>query len=357
MLSKDQPYFIAETAFHHEGNVKFLNELLDEIFTLDVNAIKFHLLFDLDDYIIEEHPAREVLKKITISKEEWLPILKKCTDAGKDIVLLTNDVKSLKWVNEIQADFSIEAIELHSTGLNDIFLLQESLNFYKTVILGIGGSTFDEISYAVDFLESYGKRDILLMHGFQNYPTKFEDINLRRMNFYNKAFGYPVGYADHTDPNEDENILISSLPQGMGHNVLEKHVTHAFGEKRIDSQAAVSIEMMKKIVTYSHASFAALGNKNVHFSEAEKNYGNTGPMKKAMVARRDIKAGELVDMEKIAFRRTESSSSLDQKDFVKLIGSKAICDIKKDELLSFSNVEYQFKKAEFNQFFVSHDKK
>ena len=68
MLSKDQPYFIAETAFHHEGNVKFLNELLDEIFTLDVNAIKFHLLFDLDDYIIEEHPAREVLKKITISK-------------------------------------------------------------------------------------------------------------------------------------------------------------------------------------------------------------------------------------------------------------------------------------------------
>lgn len=353
MLPKNRPYFIVETAFHHEGNVNFLNELLDKILLLDIDAVKFHLLFDLDDYIISEHPARPVLEKISISREEWLPILNRCAEAQKDIVLLTNDIESLKWVNSIQREFPIEAIELHSTGLNDIFLLKESLNFSKTVILGVGGSTFDEVSYAIKFLESNSKDDILLMHGFQNYPTNFEDINLSRMGFYGQAFGYPIGYADHTDPSESMNALISALPQGMGHNILEKHVTHVFGEKRIDSQAAVSIEMMEDIIRCTRASFAATGDKNLCFSEAEKNYGNTGPMKKAMVARDDIMDGEIISIDKIAFRRTEASSPLDQKDLVKLIGSKALYDIKKDEILSFSNVEYQFKQQEFNQFFVS----
>lgn len=353
MINSNKPYFIAETAFHHEGNVDFLRKLVKDISLLDIDAIKFHLLFNVDDYIIEKHQANAVLKSICIEKDNWIKILTEVKEYGKNIILLANDLESLKWAISIQNEYPIEAIELHSTGLNDLFLLQECVKFSKTIMLGVGGSTFDEVMFAVEFLEKNGKDDILLMHGFQNYPTKFEEINLKRMDFYKEAFGYPVGYADHTDPNNELNSLISCLPQVMGHNILEKHVTNLFGTKRIDSQAAVSLDQMKEIIEYAKASNNSLGEKNLIFSESENQYGNTGPMKKALVARMDLVKGEILSFDKIAYKRTEQSSSLSQKDILKILNSKVVKDIKKDEILSFSNIEYSFKENDFNQFFIS----
>lgn len=351
-MTKNQPYYIAETAFHHEGNLDFLKKLVQDISELSTDAIKFHLLFNLNDYIVSNHPANEVLKGLTFNVKEWESIFKLVEAQGKEIVLLCNDLDSLKFALEIQNNYPIVAIELHSTGLNDFFLLKEVIKFNKTVILGVGGSTFDEIQFAVDFLRGNGKSDILLMHGFQNYPTNYEDINFKRINLLRKAFNLSVGYADHTDPLDDKNAIISTLPIMDGVLVLEKHVTNVFGEKRIDSQAAVSLDEMVRIIDLGNVIYKTIGKTALEYSLAEMNYGNTGPMKKALVARQRIKAGETLSEENIAFKRTETSSPLLQKDFNRIIGGIAISDIEIDEILSFSNVQYEFKKASFEQFFI-----
>jgi sialic acid synthase SpsE len=351
-MNSTNPYYIAETAFHHEGSSQFLKDLIYELKDVEINAIKLHLLFDLNDYIIPTHPANEILDRISIKIEEWESVFQLIKSVGKEIVVLCNDVKSLQFVNQVQGKYPISAIELHSTGLNDIYLLEESLNFEKTIILGIGGSTFDEIQYAVDFLNSKGKFDIILMHGFQNYPTNYEDINFKRINLIKNAFDLPIGYADHTDPNDEKNIFISTLPIMLGVNVIEKHVTNKFGENRIDAQAAVSIDTMKKIVELGNSIFETIGSKTVRFSEEELNYGNTGPMKKALVARKEIKSGETITKECIAFKRTLDSSPLQQKDYNKILGSIAVKDIGENEIFNFSNVKYEFKKASFDQFFI-----
>ena len=36
------PYIIADTAFNHEGDIKYLCKMIDEIDELQLNAIKFH---------------------------------------------------------------------------------------------------------------------------------------------------------------------------------------------------------------------------------------------------------------------------------------------------------------------------
>ncbi|EJL74901.1 N-acetylneuraminate synthase family protein [Chryseobacterium populi] len=352
MNNINKPYYIAETAFHHEGNINFLENLIDDIAKLDIDAIKFHLLLDLEDYIVENHPAKEVLKKISLDQENWLNIFERVKTLGKEIVLLCNDLKSLKFANQIQDSFPIIGIELHSTGLNDLFLLEESIQFKKTIILGVGGSTFDEVQYAVDFLKSNNKNDILLIHGFQNYPTNYKDINFKRINLLSSAFGLPIGYADHTDPNDNKNKIISTLPILYGVNVIEKHITNVFGEKRIDAQAAIDLKTMEEVIELGNAIYKSIGENSIIFSEAELNYGNTGPMKKALVARREIKKGEILKKEDIAFKRTEESSPLSQKDFNKVVNAIALTDLKKDQILSFSNLEYKFQKPSFEQFFV-----
>ncbi|WP_292010864.1 N-acetylneuraminate synthase family protein [Chryseobacterium sp.] len=346
------PYFILETAFHHEGNIEFLESLIESFKDINANAIKFHLLFDLNDYMVANHPALEVLRKISIPQDKWQEILEKTVNSGKEIILLCNDIESMKWVNSIQDKFPISAIEIHSTGLNDIFLLNEALNFKKTIIIGVGGSTFDEVQYAVNFLKDNNKTDILLMHGFQNYPTNYSDINLKRMLLLKEAFGLPLGYADHTDPTDTRNEIISVLPIVSGFNIIEKHVTNVPGEKRTDAQAAVSVEQMKGIISLAQDISKVNGVNNYELSDAEKKYGNTGPMKKAMVARLPIKKGEKITLDKIAFKRTEVSSPLLQKDLHKVIDNIAKEDIAQDEILSFGNISYEFKKDDFGQFFI-----
>ena len=137
----------------------------------------------------------------------------------------------------------------------------------------------------------------------------------------------------------------------MGYNVLEKHFTIS-PEKRIDSQAAVSLDTLKEIITLSNEIFLSRGKSNFVFSEAEKKYGNTGPMKKAMVARNDIKKGTKISINDIAFKRTEASSSLRQMDTMKIIGSEALEDIKPNTILDFSNLKFQFNINDFSQFYI-----
>lgn len=349
MLPNNIPYLIGETAFHHEGDKDFLKQLIDEGVDAKVDAIKFHLLLNLNDYFVHNHEAFSDLEQWLFSEADWEEIITYNESKGVDTIVLCNDPKSVDFAINYKGN-SIKAIELHATGLNDYYLLKKAAGFDGTIMLGVGGSTIDEISYAIEVLNELGKDDILLMYGFQNYPTRYEDINLKKMVKLRELFGLPIGYADHTDPLNEHNEIISTLGLTMGVNICEKHYTHAFGEKRIDSQAAISLDQLKKIRSLMDIITTTVGNGSLKMSEAELSYGNTGPMKKAIVASDDIKEGEVITMENISFKRTNESTYMLQSFLPKIIGLKANKDIKKDHFIDFSNISYEFKKADISQF-------
>lgn len=346
MITNKKPYIIGETAFHHEGDKFFLKELIIHAQNLGLNAIKFHFTVDIDNYMVANHEAINILRPWCLNETDWDEVL---TDVKIDIIGLCNDVKSVEYA--IKSKFNIAAIEIHATGLNDIFLLDKASQFDKTIILGTGGSTLDEIEFAINFLKNRGKHDILLMHGFQNYPTDFRDIKLDRMNKLANLFNLPIGYADHTDPLNPYNEYITCLGIANGHNIIEKHFTHHFGEKRIDSQAAISIEQMEKVKEIADITFNTISqNNSLRLTPAELKYGNTGPMKKAIVAKNEIKKGDLISLKNIAFKRTNNSSSIKQLELDKILNNKANRNIEKDEIIDLSNVNYEFATADISQF-------
>lgn len=349
MINISKPYIIGETAFHHEGEKDFLYELIDVASNLGLDAIKFHSILDLDDYFVKNHDGYEVIEKIILSKELLLDVIEYANKKNLDVVLLCNDRKSLEWANENH--HLIKMIEIHATGINDVFLLDRASKFPKTVIIGTGGGTLDEINFAVKYLNSQGKKDILLMHGFQNYPTNYEDICLERIERLKNLFNLPVGYADHTDPLDENNEWLSVLGLTKGALVIEKHFTTKFGEKRIDAQSAVSIEQMKKIVELSNVVYKSLSlNNPFNYSDAELKYGETGPMKKALVANTFIKKGETITEDKVAFKRTMKSSNIAQKDFINMIGFVAKEDIQLDEIIDYNKVSYAETVVDTSQF-------
>ena len=343
------PFLIAETAFHHEGSEEYLIRLIDSAVEMNVDAVKLHLLFDLDDYFIKEHEAYEALLGLTVESSSYTRIHDYITKTRLQPIYLCNDLESLKWVNSLDSK-TVSAVEIHATGINDVFLLAEASKFSNTVILGVGGCTLDEITFAVRFLKEHKKEDIFLMHGFQNYPTNYEDVLLSRMKILKNLYNLEVGYADHTDPKEPLNEVISALPVSSGFNVIEKHFSLDVAEKRVDSQAAISIDQMNNVKELMLTFAKVYGQNALTMSESEKTYGNVGPMKKALVARRKITKGSILELNDLAYKRTNVSTPLQQASISKLIGGVANMEIALDDLITFENVDYAFKKPSFSQF-------
>jgi len=350
-----KPYIIGEVAYNHEGDIKYLYKMIDDIAELKLNAIKFHMLLNLESYIQKKHPLIRKYKKWIFDKNQWKDIIYYSINKKLDVIALCDDVESIEYI--LENNINITAVELHATGLNDYFLLNAVSGFDKQIILGVGGSTMDEINFAVDFLISKGKNNILLMYGFQSYPTKYTDINLSKMLKIRDLFKLPIGYADHTAFDDSNNEIISCMASMMGINILEKHYTPDYGIERIDYHAAVGKMQMLKIKEFMELTLKVYGSGNLKMSEAELEYGNIGPMKKAIVAKTDIKKGEKLSLDNLWFKRTKEESAIKQNQFLELIGLRASHNIKEDEIIDFGKVKYEFKKTSLKKFGVLRDDK
>src|SRR3546814_6490670 len=81
--------------------------------------------------------------------------------------------------------------------------------------------TMGEIEHALATLEAAGHRDTVLLHCVALYPPPGDDyVNLRNIETLRAAFGYPVGFSDHT-----EGVEITLAAIALGAVVIEKQFT------------------------------------------------------------------------------------------------------------------------------------
>lgn len=326
---------IAETAWHHEGDFSFMKNLIHEIVNnTDADIIKLHITLDLDEYMSKNHESYTLLRPMLFIKDQWQQLISIIKTSGKELMILANDVAAI----EFAAQNKPEYIELHSVCLNVPSLQNTVIRKFdqKTkLVIGVGGCTLKEINSAVKVFEN---REIILMFGFQNYPTKYKDINIAKIrkiqNMYPKKL---FGYADHTAWNETNNELITLLVASNGMSYVEKHVTTVYGQNRNDFSAAISIEMFnslkKKIMTLNEV----YSDGNLDLNEGEKSYSQYGPMKMAALANTNLKAGYIISLKDLYFQRTKDKSDLSQVDILELIGRPLCRSIKKNETFNWSH--------------------
>ena len=324
-------YLIGETAYNHEGNINYLYKMINGIASVGWDAVKFHLLLKPESYMTEGHPLFQKVKGWIYNEKQWEDIIRYSNKKGLEIIALCDDVGSIEFI--LEKKLPVSGIELHASCLNDYFMLQKLWGYHGVIILGIGGSSIEEIEYAVKTLRKNGKGGILLMYGFQNFPTDYKEINLRRMCSIRDLFSLPVGYADHTAYDNENNEFLSSIGFVLGARVLEKHYTPDYGVERTDFQSACNNEQLKAIKEKLIVLKDALGDGSFQMSNAEEAYGKTGPMKKAIVAKRGIPQGKKIEFEDLWFKRTKGESSIKQKDIEGIVGLKVEKGMDKDEII------------------------
>jgi len=322
---------IAETAWHHQGEFEFMQQLVNTINKkAKADILKLHLTLELDEYMASDHPLYEDAKKWIFSKVQWEEIIELVVSGDKELMLLFNDTKAV----EFGMQFNPTHVEIHSANLNDINLLdalRQNLCSKTMVVLGVGGSSLYELENAINSLR---RSNIVLMFGFQNYPTQYEDINFEKMRRIMRLFPEcKFGYADHTAWNEPNNVLITVLGAALGMEYVEKHVTIAYGQDRIDWAAAVTIDMFNEIKEKMNILDQCNGDGLLQLNEGEKKYSVFGPMKKAAILTKDLKAGQKLDKDMLAFKRTGQISDMSQVEALQSIGKEITKDRKAGKVL------------------------
>lgn len=322
---------IAETAWHHEGDYEFMKNLVNAIVTqTEADIIKMHITLDLEEYMSTDHENYKLQKPMLFTEDQWQKLIKIVRDKKKELMLLMNDTKAI----EFGLSFNPEYAEIHSVCLNDIFMLKKlKTNIQKNtkIVLGVGGTSIDEIKNAINFLNH---PNTVLMFGFQNYPTVYEDVNLNKIRKVMKLFNnFECGYADHTAGDSEHNELITLLGAASGMKYIEKHVTTHYGEKRIDWPAAISLNMFNSLNKKIKILDKLNGDGSMSMNSGELSYSVFGPMKKAAVLISNISKGQTLTLDKIKFIRTKETSDMSQLDVIKSTGKKFVSDLKKGSVL------------------------
>lgn len=336
MVSLKMTKLIAETAWHHEGDFIFMKDLVTQICeNSNADIVKFHITLDLDEYMSEDHEAYETLKAWMLSEAEWEVLIEIVRKNNKELMLLLNDKKAIKFAKK----FNPELVELHSVSMN-VPRLQTSIldNISKKtkIVIGVGGCTVEEVENAINFFQ---EREIVLMFGFQNYPTKYKDVNLSKIRRIQNLFKDLIfGYADHTAWNEENNELITLLVSSNNMHFIEKHVTTEYGRERCDYSAAISINQLNSLLEKVSLLNKLSGDGFMGLNDAEKSYSLYGPMKMAAIAIHNINKGDKLTINDIHFCRTSQVTDMSQVNLLEVIGSNLAKDIKANQVILLEHI-------------------
>jgi len=154
------------------------------------------------------------------------------------------------------------------------------------------------------------------------YPTPFEDVNLKAMRTIGDTIGVRYGYSDHT-----LGIEIPIAAAALGASVIEKHFTLDKTMDGPDHKASLDTIELKKMVESIRNIESALGDGIKKPSQSEK--VNLSVVRKSIVALNNIKAGEILSEDNITTKRPGTGISPMKWDSV--IGKKAIKNFNKDD--------------------------
>lgn len=335
-IGEGEPCFIiAEAGVNHNGDINLAKSLINATKEAGADAVKFQTF--KTEKLVTKSAAKaeyqkittgnsesqyEMLQKLELTREELIE-LKKYAEKEKIIFLSTPyDEASADFLKEI----GVPAFKISSADITNTPLLIHIAKKRLPIIISTGMSTLGEVEEVAEAITSTGNRELVLLHCNFNYPANVEEINLRAMGTLKKAFGFPVGYSDHT-----LGIEVPIAAVALGACIVEKHFTLDRSLPGPDHRASLEPDELKTMVKSIRNVERALGTsiKRVSKSEAP----NRRISRRSLVANRNISKGTTITKEMISIKRP--GTGILPKYYNIVMGLQATREIKEEETLTW----------------------
>ncbi len=324
-------YIIAELASAHCGNFELAKEILQNAAEAGCDAVKLQR-FHKDKLIVPSDQRYENFQKIELSDSNWEKLIEFAKTLKVDIIGEPYDEEAADFFQKHQ----VTAFKIPSSDVANPYLVKIVASFGKPIFIAVGGSSLQEIKSTVNLIKSAGNEQIILMHGYQTFPTKVEDTNLSAIQTLKKGFSLPIGFADHVDASSEIATVLPVLAIAHGAAVIEKHITKNRADKGFDHYSSLHTDEFTKMVFLVRDYETAIGSGKVEEYEAEQVYRKK--MKKYIVAARNISAGQTIAFEDLAFKRNQNESGLSPAEAENIIGKKAKTDLVENQMVKPENL-------------------
>ena len=325
-------YIIAEAGVNHNGSFELACKLVDAAKAAGVDCIKFQT-FKSKNLVSRNAQKAEyqkdttgdgsqgdMLKKLELSYDEFIALKAYCDKIGICFLSTPFDFESIHFLNSIDMPFW----KIPSGEVTNYPYLVALAKTGKPVVMSTGMCEIDEIETAIKVLRENGTKEVKLLHCNTEYPTPFEDVNLRAMQTMRETFGVEVGYSDHT-----KGIEVPVAAVALGAAVIEKHFTLDRNMEGPDHKASLEPHELAEMVNSIRNIEKSLGTGQKTPTPSEKK--NIAIARKSIVAKTAIQAGDKLTTENITVKRPGSGISPMMWNAV--IGTKAIRDFEEDELI------------------------
>ena len=322
-------YVIAEVAGSHEGNLETAKKMVIAASEAGAGAVKFQI-FQADELVTAHHPKYKSFQEVEFQPEEWNELLEYAQNFK--IVFLADvfDLPSLQLMDRLE----VHGYKIHLTNLTNPYMLTAVAKTKKPVFLATGGAKPEEIESAINILKNNGNDNIILMQGYQAYPTRLEEVNFRAINKLRKMFQCPVGFLDHVDGGTEMAMIVPIVSIAWDACVIEKHFTLDRNLGGRDYFSALNPDEFKLLVQNIREIEKTFGTGDFKLSAEELKYRNE--VMKNIVARVHIARGTQITEAMLAFKRSEPG--LPPSEASRITGRFARADIDKDENITWDNV-------------------
>ena len=298
-------FIIAEAGVNHNGDLDLARELIDVAAAVGADAVKFQS-FKAADLVTadapkaayqkrttgEEQSQFEMLRRLELSEEAHVELIDHCRRKRITFLSTPFDERSADLLERL----GVPAYKIPSGEMTNLPLLAHIARKRLPMVVSTGMCNLSEVETAVDCLEKCGLRDLVLLHCVSNYPADPADVNLRAMQTMRTAFGYPVGYSDHT-----QGDAVGLAAVALGACVVEKHFTLDRKLPGPDHQSSLEPGELAQFVRSVRAVEAALGTGRKRPAPCEVD--TAAVVRKSLVAACDLPAGTVLTESCVASRR------------------------------------------------------
>ena len=334
-MNYNHTFIIAEAGVNHNGSLDIAIEMVGVAAAAGADAVKFQT-FKAEkvitvnapkaDYQLEtggsDESQLEMVKKLELDEAAHKTLLNHCQEKGIQFLSTPFDLESIDLLDRL----GMNILKIPSGEITNLPYLRKLGALSKQLILSTGMTNLGEIEDALCVLTDSGTplENIIVLHCNTEYPTPFEDVNLRAMQTIAHAFVVAIGYSDHS-----LGIEVAVAAVALGAAVLEKHFTLDRNLPGPDHKASLEPDELKAMVLAIRNIEKALGNgiKRPSPSEAK----NKTIARKSLVATQSINTGERFSADNVTAKRPGTGISPMRWDEV--LGQIAQKDYEKDELI------------------------
>ncbi len=255
---------IAESAFNHNGSLAYLKELAKEAKASQTDYFTVQVM-DVAAFCVKDYSKYKIYEENTLSFNEWGEFFVYCHEIELELIPCVLDIPSFDYCYAKGFRF----LKLHATDITNKTMLEKMATFSDvTLILETQCATDLELKYALNII---GDKVICLMHGFSNYPTEVEDLNLNTLDYFASEYpAYKTGLADHSL--DIDKVPLMVLAKGCDY--LEKHITLSRNNRKFDYQVSLYPHEFGAMVSFIRHYETALGNFMKHPTKTELTYRN-----------------------------------------------------------------------------------